>query len=100
MDDVKTLLREEGYRLEDAFVKDLVRLVNGDLNVLSYTLAYYKEEGFINPDGALNDVIVKEDLHRNEHLRDSEGCTAENLLLAMLKSHDFSNFTSPLNTIL
>ena len=59
MDDVKTLLKEEGYRLEDAFVKDLVRLVNGDLNVLSYTLAYYKEEGFINPDGALNDVKVR-----------------------------------------
>ena len=59
MEDVKTLLKEEGYKLEDAFVKDLVRLVNGDLNVLSYTLGYYKEEGFINPDGALNDVKVR-----------------------------------------
>ena len=59
MEDVKSLLKEEGYRLEDAFVKDLVRLVNGDLNVLSYTLDYYKEEGFINPDGALNDVKVR-----------------------------------------
>ena len=59
MEDVKALLKEEGYRLEDAFAKDLVRLVNGDLNVLSYTLAYYREEGFINPDGALNDVKVR-----------------------------------------
>ncbi|MHB1493760.1 MAG: tetratricopeptide repeat protein [Thermoplasmataceae archaeon] len=59
MEDVKCMLKEEGYKLEEAFVKDLVRLVNGDLNILSYTLAYYKDEGFIDPDGSLNSIKVR-----------------------------------------
>ncbi|EQD29112.1 TPR repeat-containing protein, partial [mine drainage metagenome] len=59
MEDVKRLLKEENYKLEEAFIKDLVRLVNGNLNVLSYTLSYYREEGFIDPDGSLNSVRVR-----------------------------------------
>ena len=59
LEDLKYVLRTRGYRLPESFIFDLSRLVNGDINTLSYVLRYYKDQGIINSNKEIDEVTYR-----------------------------------------
>lgn len=57
--DFRFYLADAGYNLPDRFVNDLFRLVDGNMNMLKYTLTYYREHGIINEKGEVDDVVYR-----------------------------------------
>lgn len=59
IEDFRFYLTKNGYNLPDRFINDLFRLVDGNINTLSYTLSYYEDHGIINSEKEVDDVVYR-----------------------------------------
>lgn len=59
LEDIKALLKNLKYNLPISFVQELLRLTNGNIRSLMYTLKYYEEQGIINTSGELEEVTYR-----------------------------------------
>lgn len=59
IEDLKFMLKLEGYNLPNSFIQELFRLTNGNLKVLRYTLKYYYDQGIINERKSLEEVTYR-----------------------------------------
>ncbi len=59
IEDFNFVLKHGKYRLPESFMLELYRLVNGNIQTLTYALSYYEEEGIINRDRELEEVTYR-----------------------------------------
>lgn len=59
IEDFNFVLKHGKYRLPESFMLELYRLVNGNIQSLTYALSYYEEEGIINSNRELEEVTYR-----------------------------------------
>lgn len=59
IEDFNFVLKHGKYRLPESFMLELFRLVNGNIETLTYALSYYEEEGIINKNRELEEVTYR-----------------------------------------
>jgi len=59
IDDFNFVLKHGKYKLPESFMIELYRLVNGNIQSLTYALSYYEEEGIINSNRELEEVTYR-----------------------------------------
>ncbi len=59
LEDIKFLLKLDGYNLPLSFIQELYRLTNGNVRTLKYTLQYYLDQGIINKKKSLEEVTYR-----------------------------------------
>lgn len=59
IEDFSFVLKYGKYKLPESFMLELYRLVNGNIQSLTYALSYYEEEGIINSNKELEEVTYR-----------------------------------------
>ena len=59
LEDIKFLLKLDGFKLPPSFIQELYRLTNGNVRTLKYTLQYYLDQGIINQKKSLEEVTYR-----------------------------------------
>ncbi|WP_393970679.1 hypothetical protein OXIME_000905 [Oxyplasma meridianum] len=59
IEDFNFVLKHWKFKLPESFILELYRLVNGNIQFLTYVLAYYEEEGIINSNKELEEATYR-----------------------------------------